>query len=118
MNHLDNALRLLQARDVAIGAAKGFELVDALLAAGRGDEARDLFERLEPLDALLGSEPYDLWTRDRSLDARAERALVFRRPAEVLAALERLGQWSTSGSAGVESMTCRPMRSCSRRGGS
>lgn len=90
LGDLDAALGLVLARDAGIGTAKGFELVDALLAAGRGDEGRDLFQRLEPLGALLGSEPYDIWTRDRSLDAWAERALVFRRPEEVLAALERL----------------------------
>jgi hypothetical protein len=83
------ALGLLNATGVALSVGKAYDLVDAFLAAGEAEEARSLFEGIEPTGKLLGAELVEAGIGD-SLVAWAERALVFREPAHFLASLDRL----------------------------
>jgi len=69
---------------------KGFDLVDALMDAGRTAEAKDVFHRAEPLDALLGSKPIERHSNDGALTAWAERALIFYDPEQFKRAIDRL----------------------------
>ncbi|MGJ5049575.1 ATP-binding protein [Bradyrhizobium oligotrophicum] len=85
---LEKARGLVDAANLTIAAP--FGLVDAYLAAGRIDDARDLFEELEPTNKLYGAEAIDSFRLDDDLQEWAERALVFRKPHQVIAALERL----------------------------
>ena len=80
---------LLEAEGVTLTAGKGFELVDAYLSQGEVAEARKLFEALEPIDKLLGSEPIQRPDED-GLEEWAEHALAFREPDQVLTSIERL----------------------------
>ncbi|QQO21291.1 hypothetical protein JJB98_15810 [Bradyrhizobium diazoefficiens] len=76
--------------DVNLTVPASFRLVDAYLAAGRIDDARALFEELEPANKLYGAETVDDFRLDDDLLEWAERALVFREPRHLLAALGRL----------------------------
>lgn len=69
---------------------RGFELVEAFLGAGEPDEARELFEALEPIDKLLGSEELQIQPGNDGLEEWAEMALVFREPKQVVASIARL----------------------------
>ncbi|MBL8559445.1 MAG: ATP-binding protein [Hyphomonadaceae bacterium] len=69
---------------------KRFDLVDALMDAGRTAEAKDVFHRAEPLDALLGSKPIERHSNDDALTAWAERALIFYEPEQFNRAIDRL----------------------------
>ncbi len=69
---------------------KGFDLVDALIDAGRTVEAKDVFHRAEPLDALLGSKPIEGHSDDDALMAWAERALIFYDAEQFNRAVDRL----------------------------
>jgi hypothetical protein len=69
---------------------KRFDLVDALMDAGRTAEAKDVFHRAEPLDALLGSKPVERHSNDDALTAWAERALIFYEPEQFNRAIDRL----------------------------
>jgi hypothetical protein len=83
------ALGLLNATGVALSVGKGYDLVGAFLAAGEAEEARRLFEGIEPTGKLLGAEPVEVGSGD-DLVAWAKRALVFREPAHFLASIDRL----------------------------
>lgn len=85
---LQRAKALVDAVNLTVAAP--FRLVDAYLAAGRIDDARALFEELEPANKLYGAEPIDDLRLDDDLLEWAERALVFREPRQLLAALGRL----------------------------
>lgn len=89
LGDLDAARTLLNAHGVALSTDRPFRLIDLDLAAGRLDEARALFEQVEPLDILLGAEPL-AFGADEELDDWADRVLAFRTPKQVLAALARL----------------------------
>lgn len=90
LGKLHAALGLLQAEGPSLSPGKGYELVDTFLGKGDVAEARKLFDRLEPIENLLGSKTLDLHSEDSSLGDWAERALVFRAPDQFLAALGRL----------------------------
>jgi hypothetical protein len=99
LGELHAALGLLQAEGVSLSAGKGYELVDAFLAKQDVAEARKLFDSLEPIGKLLGSEALNPHSDDSGLSDWAARALVFRAPDRFLAVLgqlcvshDRLGQ--------------------------
>lgn len=69
---------------------KRFDLVDALMDAGRTSEAKDVFHRAEPLDALLGSKPVERHSNNDALTGWAERALIFYEPEQFNRAIDRL----------------------------
>lgn len=85
---LERAKALVDAVNLTVPAP--FRLVDAYLAGGRIDDARALFEELEPANKLYGAETVDDFRLDDDLLEWAERALVFREPRHLLAALDRL----------------------------
>jgi hypothetical protein len=85
------ALAVLNAGKGVLTVGKGFELVEAFLANGELEEARELFEALEPIDVLLGSEQIEVRRVNRAgLEGWAELALAFREPGQLLASLKRL----------------------------
>lgn len=86
----DKAIALLDTEDAHLSVGKAYDIVDALLEEGRFDEARQIFEKYEPLDKLLGTESVDGSTRDESLRDWAERAPIFRSPQDILASIDRL----------------------------
>lgn len=91
LGDLRAAMGLLRADGVALTVGKGYALVDAFLAAGQADEARRLFDSLEPISKLLGAEAIDnIRGDDTEFVEWAARALVFREPAQILACLARL----------------------------
>ena len=90
LGELERVLGLLNAEGVSLTVGKGYELVDAFLQSGEAVQARKLFDRLEPVEKLLGSEPVDLHPSSLDLEEWAERALIFREPNQLLAALARL----------------------------
>ncbi len=69
---------------------KRFDVVDALMLAGRTAEAKDVFHSAEPLDALLGSKPVERYSSDDALTAWAERSLIFYEPEQFNRAIDRL----------------------------
>lgn len=87
---LDAARHLLEAHGTSLTDSKGYELIDALLSADRVDDARNVFQEIEPLDKLLGAVSVNLGWGDSKLTEWAERALAFRSPAEFMASIERL----------------------------
>ncbi|MCX7319695.1 MAG: hypothetical protein NT113_09455 [Hyphomicrobiales bacterium] len=89
-DRLDVALGLIQAGGISLPTTSPYIVIDALLQAGRNDEARFLFEESEPIEKLLGSEVVDLWHRDEELYNWAAYALTFREPRHFLACLDRL----------------------------
>jgi hypothetical protein len=90
LGDLRAALGLLNSEGITLAVGKGYTLVDAFLDAGDPQEARKLFDDLEPIDKLLGSVPPNLHQDGDELEEWAERALVFREPSHVLASLARL----------------------------
>jgi hypothetical protein len=84
------AKAILRAANENLTAGKGFELVEALLASGEIDEAREEFEALEPIDKLLGSQEIRFQIEKDGLEQWAEQALAFREPKQILASLDRL----------------------------
>ena len=84
------AQAVLAAAKGLLTVGKGFELVEALLANGELQEARELFDSLEPIDKLLGSEQLRMRGDGDGLEGWAEQALAFREPKQVLTALTRL----------------------------
>ncbi|MGF7207930.1 energy-coupling factor transporter ATP-binding protein EcfA2 [Skermanella aerolata] len=90
LGELRTALGLLDAEGVSLACGKGYELVDAFLATGEKAEARKLFDSIEPIQKLLGSETIEMRIDDSDLVDWAERVLVFRDPSQFLAVLARL----------------------------
>ena len=90
LGDLRAALGLLNAEGISLTVGKGYTLVDALLDTGEPQEARKLFDDLEPVDILLGSASPNFRQDGDELEEWAERALVFREPSHVLASLARL----------------------------
>jgi hypothetical protein len=88
---LQFALGFIDAR-ISLTAGKAFELVDAFLARGELSEARKLFQKIEPIDRLLGSREIETRSDHHELEAWAERSLVFREPKQVVASIARLRQ--------------------------
>ena len=86
---LDKAMGLIDADGASLGG-KSYEVVDALLSAGRAHDARIIFEENEPLDKLLGSQPIDGHSDDNELIEWAGRAPLFRSPPDILASIDRL----------------------------
>lgn len=86
---LDKAMGLIDADGASLGG-KSYEVVDALLSAGRAHDARIIFEENEPLDKLLGSQPIDGHSDNNELIEWAERAPLFRSPLDILASIDRL----------------------------
>ena len=86
----DAALGLLEAQGASLTAGKGYDLVDAFLEAGEAEEARKLFDGLEPIEVLLGSRPPEVRPDYNELEVWAERALFFREPRQINAALSEL----------------------------
>jgi hypothetical protein len=85
------ALGLLRAEGITLTPGKGYELVDAFLEAKESVEARKLFDSIEPVGQLLGSEPVEPHRQKTDiLVAWAKRALVFRQPGQILTSLARL----------------------------
>jgi len=81
---------LLYAENVTLTSGLGFLLVDEYLARGQFADARSLFEYLEPLGKLLGSEPLkEPYERD-GLSEWSQQCLSFRSPEHFLACLDRL----------------------------
>jgi hypothetical protein len=87
---LDQAISIIEAGDLSLNAHAPYRVIDALLAAGRLDDARRLFEAAEPIDKLLGSVPLDQTLRDDNVGEWAHRVLIFREPRHLLAALDRM----------------------------
>jgi len=87
---LDQATSIIEADDLSLNAHAPYRVIDALLAAGRSDDARRLFEAAEPIDKLLGSEPLNLTLHDDDVYEWARRVLIFREPRHLLAALDRM----------------------------
>lgn len=90
LGDLRAARGILRAADANLTPGKGFELVEALLANGEVEEARELFEALEPINKLLGSEEIQMRLDGDGLEQWAEQALAFREPKQILASLNRL----------------------------
>lgn len=85
------ALGLLNAEGITLSADRGYKLVDAFLEEREESEARMLFDSIEPIGLILGSEAIEPhWQETDVLAAWAERALVFRKPEHVLKSLARL----------------------------
>lgn len=90
LGDLRAALGLLNAEGANISVSKGYDLVDAFLNDGMPEEARQLFDNIEPTDKLFGSESLDLHRIDDELVSWAQSVLAFREPVHFLAALSRL----------------------------
>lgn len=90
LGDLGTAKSVLNAARTRLTPGKGFELVEAFLEAGEPEEARELFEELEPIDKLLGSEELQMQLGNDGLEEWAEVALVFREPKQVVASIARL----------------------------
>ncbi len=81
----------------AIGISKGnpsftkrYEIVDALVDAGRIDDARREFDEIEPLGKLFGTDIVTFGSAEEELFAWARRAHRFRDQDQILAAISRL----------------------------
>lgn len=70
---------LLDSAGVVLSIDKGSDLVEAYISDGEIEEARRLFDDIEPVAKLLGAEEIDP-RRDEDLIEWAETALLFREP--------------------------------------
>jgi hypothetical protein len=90
-DEVDAAIGLVEASGVSLPVTASYRVVDALLQQGRADDAKSLFEQIEPIDKLLGSENLDLAiTGDEDLYCWARRVLIFRDVKQFLAALDNV----------------------------
>jgi energy-coupling factor transporter ATP-binding protein EcfA2 len=87
---LDAAKAAIDAGYFGLPVGEAYKVIDALLEANRPEEARLLFEQVEPIDKLLGTEQITLYRADDELFHWARLALVFREPRHFLGALDRL----------------------------
>ena len=118
LGNLRAARGVLNTTGVSLTVGKGFELVEAFLANGELEEARELFEALEPIGKLLGSEEIRMQLDGDGLDEWAELALAFREPKQLLASLTRCGRRIICLAIRPTSRRIRPGSSCSPLGAS
>jgi hypothetical protein len=90
LGELDRAVGLVNTPGVHLSAGKAYEVVEALLAEDRVEDARRLFEEHEPLSKLLGAETIDRYADQNALMEWAERVALFRAPADILTSIGRL----------------------------
>lgn len=96
VDDLDRAIGLIEADGAHLSIGKAYDVVEALLAQGRPDDARRMFENHEPLTKLLGAESIDGFSDNRELSEWAERVALFRSPSEILTSIDRLRQGPNS----------------------
>ncbi len=78
VDQIDAAIDLI-ASDATIPIAAKYRVVDALLQQGSMEEAKRLFQSLEPVGKILGAEGLDLFVSgDQDLYSWARRVLIFR----------------------------------------
>jgi energy-coupling factor transporter ATP-binding protein EcfA2 len=87
---LDRAMGLVDMDGAHLSVGKAYEVVEALLAQGRTEDARRLFEEREPLGRLLGAEAMDGFSDHGVLSEWAERVALFRSPRDILTSINRL----------------------------
>jgi hypothetical protein len=107
VDDLDRAIGLIEADGARISVGKVYYVVEALLAQGRPDDARRMFEDHEPLTKLLGSESIDGFSDHRDLSEWAERVALFRSPSEILTSIDRLRQGADSLHGGFDVASLR-----------
>ena len=87
---LDGAQAALEVDRSRVPVKARYAVIEALLEAGRFEEARGLFEAVEPIDKLLGWGQVYFDRNDDELYEWAQYVLIFREPHQFLAALDRL----------------------------
>ena len=89
-DQIDAAVDLI-ASGATIPVGPKYRVVDALLQQGRAEDAKHLFEGLEPVTKILGAEGLDWFARgDYDLYSWARRVLIFRELKHFQAALSNL----------------------------
>jgi hypothetical protein len=84
---IDGALAFSEATNTA-----GYEVVDALLAAGDIDRARTLFDKIEPVSGMDGDRALVLGSRENELREWADRVFNFRDAEQICEAVEQLSR--------------------------
>jgi hypothetical protein len=87
LEDIDSAIGILKENR---NSAKRYEIVDALVDAGRIDDARYQFDEIEPLGKLFGTDVVAIGSAEEELFAWARHAHRFRDPDQILVAIAHL----------------------------